>query len=128
MRFLSVKAHTVIGIIIGVLLLFAPSIFGFIDSTAATTVAQLTGIFIILSELITVSPFGLLRLVPMRAHLVLDYITGIFLALSPWLFGFYNLSANVWVPHLIVGILVVGYALATNPALDTASEKTAIVR
>jgi hypothetical protein len=128
MRFLSVKAHTVIGLIIGVLLLFAPSLLGFIDNTAATTVAQLVGIFIILSELITTSPFSLLRLVPMRAHLILDYIIGVFLAISPWLFGFANAPSNTWVPHLIVGILVVGYALVTNPALYISTNKTAIVR
>ncbi len=128
MRFLSTKAHTIIGLIIGVLLLFAPSFLGFIDNTAATTVAQLVGIFIILSELVTTSQFSLLRLIPMRAHLILDYIIGIFLAISPWVFGFANAPSNAWAPHLIVGILVVGYALMTNSALAISTNKTAIVR
>jgi hypothetical protein len=48
----------------------------------------------------------------MRVHLVIDYITGAFLALSPWLFGF---SDTVWLPHALVGILTIGYALYTNP-------------
>jgi len=129
MRFLSVKAHTIIGIVIGVLLLFAPTVFGFINDTAATTVAQLVGIFIILSELVTVSPFGLLRLIPMRAHFILDYITGVFLLLSPWLFGFYGSSEpNKWIPHLIVGILIVGYALVTNPSLDPRPKNAVIIK
>jgi hypothetical protein len=56
-----------------------------------------------------------LKLVPMRIHLVLDYITGIFLTLSPWLFGFAEI---VWVPHVIVGILTIGYALLTDPTVE----------
>jgi hypothetical protein len=96
MRFLSVKAHTVIGLIIGIVLLFAPSLLGFSNNTAATTIAQLVGIFIILSELITTSQFSLLKLIPMRAHIILDYITGAFLALSPWLFGLVNSPAHEW--------------------------------
>lgn len=77
------------------------------------------GIFVILSELVTTSSMSLFKLVPMRVHLVIDYVTGIFLALSPWLFGFVSAPANAWIPHVVVGILIVGYALVTNPAVDT---------
>jgi hypothetical protein len=118
MRFLSSRIHTIIGLIVGVLLLFAPQLFSF-DSQAATSVAMGVGVFIIVSELVTTSPYGLLKLVPMRIHLVLDYLTGAFLLLSPWLFGFADDAANEWVPHVIVGILVIGYALMTNPATDS---------
>ncbi|HET6746912.1 MAG TPA: SPW repeat protein [Candidatus Saccharimonadales bacterium] len=119
MRFLSSKAHTIIGLLVGVVLLLAPYIFGFSDNPAASAVPLYVGIFIILSELVTTSSASPLKLIPMRIHLVLDYLTGIFLALSPWLFGFASAPANAWVPHVIVGILVVGYALVTNPAVDS---------
>lgn len=128
MKFLSSKTHTVIGLIVGVLLLFAPALLGFSDNSAATTVAQVVGVFIILSELITTSQFSPLKLVPMRVHIVIDCITGLFLAISPWLFNFADAPANEWMPHVIVGILVIGYALVTNPALDSETEKTAVVR
>ncbi len=118
MRFLSSTVHTIIGIVVGIVLLFASQLFGFNDYQTATSVAMGVGIFIILSELITTSRASILKLVPMRIHLMLDYITGAFLSLSPWLFGFANAAANVWVPHLVVGILVIGYALVTNPAVE----------
>lgn len=117
MRFLSSKVHTIIGVIVGIVLLFAPTIFG-MTNDAAVTVPRFVGIFIILSELITTSSISPLKLVPMRVHLVLDYLTGAFLALSPWLFAFGGGSANEWLPHVIVGVLVIGYALVTNPNLD----------
>ena len=44
----------------------------------------------------------------MRMHLTMDTVAGIFLAISPWLFGFYKQGANAWLPHLIVGIVYAG--------------------
>ena len=117
MRFLSSKVHTIIGVIVGIILLFAPNLFD-MTNDAAATVSRFVGIFIILSELITTSSASPLKLVPMRVHLMLDYLTGAFLALSPWLFGFSGASASEWVPHVVVGILVVGYALVTNPNVE----------
>jgi hypothetical protein len=122
MKFLSSKVHTIIGLVVGMALLFAPQLFGFSDNQTATLVPIYVGIFIIISELVTTSVISPIKLVPMRIHIVLDWITGAFLALSPWLFGFADEAANVWVPHLIVGILVIGYALVTDPNLE--SEKS----
>lgn len=119
MAIISTKAHTVIGLAVGLVLIFSPGIFGFSDNAAASMVPLWVGIFIILSELITTSPYSPLKLVPMKAHIMLDVLTGIFLLLSPWLFGFMNGPANQWLPHVIVGVLVACYALMTNTADDT---------
>jgi len=119
MKLISTKVHTVIGLIVGVLLLFAPSIFSFDDNLAATTIATVVGIFIILNELVTTSPFSPFKLVPMKVHIVVDVITGLFLAASPWLFSFANTDEpSQWVPHLVVGIMVAGYALVTSTSDD----------
>jgi len=116
MGIISTKAHTVIGLVVGLVLLVAPQLFAFTDNGAATTVAVAVGIFIILSELITKSPYSPLKLVSMKAHIVLDVVTGVFLAASPWLFSFMDTAQNnQWVPHLIVGLMVAGYALLTSP-------------
>lgn len=119
MRPLSTKTHTVIGLVVGVVLLIAPWLFGFNDVAAAMLSAVLVGAFIILNELITTSPISPLKLVPMRVHIVLDVVTGLFLALTPFLFGFSGAAGNVWVPHVIVGIMTIGYALMTRTADDT---------
>ena len=117
MGVISTKAHTVIGLLGGIVLILAPTIFDFSDNTAASMAALWVGIFIILNELITTSPYSPLKLVPMKIHIALDVVTGAFLAVSPWLFGFMDSAQNnQWVPHLIVGIMVMGYALLTNTA------------
>lgn len=115
MKVFSARTHTVIGLIVGVALIIAPWLFGFSDEGgAAVDVPIWVGIFILLSELTTTSPLSPVKLIPMRAHIVVDVLTGIFLLASPWLFGFANLEPNAWVPHVIVGILIVGYALMTH--------------
>lgn len=124
MKFLSSKVHTIIGLIVGVVLLFAPQLFGFSDNNAASMTALYVGVFIIISELVTTSRLSPLKLIPMKIHLVLDYLTGLFLIISPWLFGFSDDGTGVWLPHVIVGVLVIGYALVTNPGVD--AEKTVV--
>lgn len=119
MKFITSKTHIIIGLFVGVLLLLAPTLFGFTGNQTASAVPVYIGIFIILSELTTTSQLSPLKLVPMRIHIVMDYLTGIFLALSPWLFGFANAPAHAWVPHVVAGILTVGYALMTNPEVES---------
>lgn len=116
MGIISTKTHTVIGLVVGALLIFAPAIFN-ITNDAAAMVPLWFGIFIIANELITTSPYSPLKLVPMKVHIVVDVVTGLFLALSPWIFGFADTNqASEWVPHVIVGVMVMGYALLTTTA------------
>ena len=122
MKFINSRVHTIIGLVVGAALLVAPWLFAFADQGgAAVMVPLIVGAFIIISELTTTSEASPFKLIPMKAHIVVDVITGLFLALSPWLLGFSNLEANAWVPHLIVGILVAGYALVTNTEGDTST-------
>jgi cyanate permease len=62
----------------------------------------------------------------MPYHLVIDFLAALFLAASPFIFGFFRDSPNVWLPHLVVGIAVLlvvivtqtqpGRTLRTSPA------------
>jgi hypothetical protein len=115
MKFLSPRTHSIIGIIVGVALLFAPNIFGFTDvGGAAESIPRIIGIITILSELSVRGSFSGMGFVSMSTHRILDIIMGAFLALSPWLFGFSDQGTNAWVPHLIVGFMIIGYALVTR--------------
>jgi hypothetical protein len=70
--------------------------------------------FVLVNEFVTTSPAALLKIVPMRVHVMLDVVTGIFLLATPFLFGFADEDANAWVPHIVVGLLIAGYALVTD--------------
>lgn len=122
MQIISTRLHTIIGLIVGLALIVAPWLFGFADRGGAEMMTPIyIGIILILSELTTTSPLSLIKLVPMRIHIVLDALLGLVLLASPWLFEFSDLEANAWVPHVIVGILIIGYALVTNTANEDSS-------
>lgn len=115
MKIVSTKVHTIIGIVVALALLAAPWLFGFAElSGAASAVAIGVGLFILVSELTTTSPLSPIKMVPMSFHIVIDVLTGIFLLVSPLLFGFIDASVNAWLPHVVVGALVAGYALVTS--------------
>jgi hypothetical protein len=115
MKLFSPKTHTIIGFIVGIALILAPNIFGFNDvGGAAVTIPRIIGVVVMLSELIVRGSFSGMGFVPMGMHLAMDVIIGAFLALSPWLFGFSDQGTNAWLPHLIVGLLIIGYVPITR--------------
>jgi hypothetical protein len=115
MKLLSPKMHTIIGFIVGIALIFAPNIFGFSDvGGAAVAVPRIVGVIVLFSELMVRGSFSGMGFVPMSMHLAMDAVLGAFLAVSPWLFGFSDQGTNAWLPHLIVGLLIVGYVPMTR--------------
>ncbi len=120
MKFLSPTVHSIIGFVVGIALLIAPNLFGFSDvGGAAVLVPRILGVIIILSELTVQGSFSKMGMIPMKLHIMMDVVLGAFLALSPWIFGFADEEANAWVPHLVVGIAIMGYALVTRTDQDS---------
>ena len=113
MRFIPTKLHAPLDYIVGVALIAAPWIFQFSDRTAATVVPIVLGIGLIGYSLFTDYELGVWKVAPMAVHNLIDVIAGSLLAASPWIFGFADDPANVWVPHLVVGIAAVFLGLTT---------------
>jgi hypothetical protein len=101
--------------LLGALLVVAPWLFGFADGGAETWVPVALGAGVVLYSLLTDYELGLVRRIPMRAHLGLDLAGGAVLAASPWVFGF---ADEVWLPHLVLGLLEIGAALTTRTTPD----------
>lgn len=111
MRFISTRIHGVLDYIVGVILILAPWILGFARGGAETWVPVIVGALIIIYSLMTDYELGVKKSIRMPTHLWFDGILGLFLALSPWIFGF---ADYVWVPHLLVGLLGIGAAIFTH--------------
>jgi hypothetical protein len=116
MRFIPTRYHAPLDYIVGVALIAAPWIFQFSDHTAATVVPIVLGAGLIVYSLITDYELGVWKLAPMAVHNLIDIVAGALLAASPWIFGFADESANVWVPHLVVGLAAVFLGLTTKQA------------
>jgi len=113
MRFIPTKFHAPLDYIVGVALIAAPWIFQFSDVSAAAVVSIVLGSGLIAYSLLTDYELGVWKVAPMAVHNVIDVVAGAFLAASPWIFGFADESANVWVPHVVVGLAAVFLGLTT---------------
>ena len=111
MRFIPTRLHGVIDYLWGLSLLASPWVLGYADVPAAKWLAIVFGAGAILYSMITAYELGLVRILPMPLHLIVDGAGGAFLAASPFLFGFAD--RVVW-PHLAFGLFSVAASLTTR--------------
>jgi hypothetical protein len=116
MKILSSRTHGVLDYLVGLLLIVSPWLFDFAQHGAETWIFVALGAGAILYSLLTRYEMGVVGLIPFKAHLAIDVMSGILLAASPWLFGF---ADYVYLPHVIFGVLEIGVALITAPVPAT---------
>jgi len=114
-RFLQTRVHGALDYLVGIVLIAAPWIFGFSDIAAAKWTAIGVGVAVLAFSVMTNYEWGLVRVIPMHVHLIADAVLGVFLAASPWLFGFSDESTSVWLPHVLVGVGEIGVAAISSP-------------
>jgi hypothetical protein len=109
-RVIPTRVHAVFDHTVSLLLIVAPWLFDFARGGPETWVPVLLGVAGIGYSLLTDYERGLVRLIPMPIHLLLDILLGVVLVVAPWLFGF---AKYVWAPHTIFGLLAIALALTT---------------
>lgn len=114
MKIISTKVHGVLDYMMGVLLIASPWLFGFATNGWETWIPCILGASTIVYSLMTDYELGLSDNISMRTHLIIDAVSGILLAASPWIFGFADI---VYLPHLVLGMIeLVAVALTTTNA------------
>ncbi len=121
MRFIPTRWHAVLDYLMGMILIVSPWILGFSQNGPETWVPVCLGIGVLLYSAATNYEFGAFKLLSMRAHIVLDILGGLFLAASPWIFGFADF---VYLPHLILGLGEAAAALMTKPVPEAGAART----
>ncbi len=111
MRILPTKIHGIIDYLSGILYLALPWLLGFHRGGPSTNVFLVLGVAMLVYSLLTHYELGLLRFIPMRAHLMMDVFGGIILAASPWLLSF---ADHVFWPHLLLGLFAIAAGLMTH--------------
>ena len=107
---LPTRVHGFLDWLMGLALVIVPLALGF-GAGPQTWLPVLLGGGLILYSLFTAYELGVVPLIPMPSHLVLDGMGGLLLAASPWIFGF---AWEVWAPHLTFGLIEVGAAIFTQ--------------
>jgi hypothetical protein len=108
---LPTRIHGALDYLLGLLLIASPWILGFGAGGMETWVPVGLGAAVIVYSLLTDYELGGVRRLSIHLHLWLDAITGVLLAISPWILGF---DERVWIPHVVLGVLLVGIAAVTD--------------
>ena len=111
MRFVPTRVHGMLDYLVGALLVIVPLVVSSPGSGARFRVPAALGAGAIVYALATDYELGVVRLLPMPAHLALDALSGVLLAASPWLFGF---ADRVRAPHLLAGLFEIAAAAVTR--------------
>lgn len=110
------RVHGFLDYAVSALVMLSPWLFGFADDDVARRVMLAVGGAGVLYSLLTDYELGAIRMIPFGIHLGLDFFSGLFLAVSPWLLGF---ADRVSMPHLLFGLLEMGAALMTRRTNST---------
>jgi predicted membrane metal-binding protein len=114
------RMHGMLDYPAAIVLILSPWIFGFHDvGGAAVALPIIVGVLSLLQSPLTDYELGVVDMIPLRMHLMLDVVAGFVLAISPWLFGFADEGTNAWLPHLLLGLLVMGSGLMTRGDRET---------
>ena len=114
LRVIPTGVHGVLDYLASGINLTFPGLLGLHDAPWAAIVPRIDGVAGAGYSLFTDYELGAFKVLPMPAHLAFDAAKGLFMAASPWLFGFAKNGARYWLPHLLVGTADVLAAMATR--------------
>jgi hypothetical protein len=111
MRFIPTKIHGVMDYMTVLALLALPRMLDF--SEQATTLLTVVAIMALVYTLLTRFELGALRVLPVKAHLALDFLSGLLLVAAPFLIVPEENSTARTV-MIVIGVFEIGAALMTH--------------
>ena len=104
--------HGLIEYAAAALFIAAPFVLAF-DSDTATAVSIIAGVIVLIVAASTAMSTGLIKSIPVQAHVVLDYLLAILLIASPFLFGF-DEDGTATAFFIVVGVVHLLMTIATR--------------
>jgi hypothetical protein len=104
--------HGSVEYLAAILFIAAPFLFGFEDDTA-TAVSVVAGVLVLMVTASTDITTGLIKSIPVQAHVVVDYIVAGLVIASPFLFGFTD-DGTATAFFLVLGVAHLLLTIATR--------------
>ena len=104
--------HGLLEYVAGALLVAAPFLLAF-DSDTATAVSIVAGVAVLIIAASTAMSTGLIKSIPVPAHVILDYALAILLIASPFLFGFDD-DGTATAFFIVLGVVHLLLTIATR--------------
>ncbi len=121
-RFVPAKLHGFLDFMTIGLFITGTEIFRVKDAPASKTPAQVMGAAVAIYSLMTDygsdKPFGGVRVFSMKQHLQLDAAFGLWVGLSPWVFGTWRNGWNYWAPQTFAMTSELFFAMTTQTETD----------
>lgn len=94
MKFVTKQIHAYLDYPVAFALIGLPFLLGLGESNPlAFTLSVVTGVAALLLTILTDHQTGLIRVVPYRVHLIVDFLVGVVFVLAPFIFSFEGLDA-----------------------------------
>ena len=103
MRVIPTTAHGVIDYVNAFTLLVAPKLWRLDEVPPSAATFYAFGGSLTATSLITDYELSVANVIPMRAHLALDIVSGAALAASPFVVGFRQSGPRYWLGHVAIG-------------------------
>lgn len=120
MKYIPRRIHAFLDIVLIIAQLGYPWIFFDNPKSMETIVLMLSGMTMLCYSLLTKYEIGLFRFINMKNHLSIEFITGLFLAVSPWFFEFGSVALF---PHLVIGSILMLLAVFSDNTSMTVSQQ-----
>jgi hypothetical protein len=114
--------HGLVEYAVGILLIIAPFLLDF-DADAATAAAIVNGVLVLIIAASTAMSTGLIKSIPVQAHVMLDYILAVALIAAPFVLGFSD-DATAMAFFIALGVLHLLLTIATRFIRDEQPRRT----
>ena len=109
---IPVFVHGVVEYLAAALLIAAPFLFAF-DEDTATAASIVAGVVVLVLTASTDIPTGLIKSIPVPAHVMVDYLVAGLLIASPFLFGFSD-DSTATAFFVVLGVVHLLLTIATR--------------
>lgn len=94
MKFVTKQIHAYLDYPVAIALIGLPFLLGLGSSNPlAFQLSVITGVAALILTILTDHQLGLIRLIPYRIHLIVDFLVGVVFVLAPFIFSFEGLDA-----------------------------------
>jgi hypothetical protein len=104
--------HGVVEYLAAALFIAAPFLFAFDDDTA-TAVSIVVGVLVLVVTAFTALPTGIIKSIPVQAHVVVDYLLAALLIASPFVFAFTD-DSTATAFFIVLGVVHLLITIATR--------------
>ena len=125
MKFITKKIHSWIDYPVAIKLMISPFIFGLGEShIMAYYLTMVTGAAAFILTVLTNHQTGIIRVIPYKIHLVIDFLVGLTFLATPFIFGFEGIDFAYYLGNGIVVLIVVS-SHKPDPVVDRQTTNTA---